>query len=121
MAQSLSTYESGAAVRASTSAAAASAASSSSVADSAAPIPASRPLANPRSLHASSQTLAAQYPLRILVVEDNQVNMRLVVRMLSALGYMGDAVAQSWNGAEAVDRVVTQGLHADIILMDNIM
>jgi hypothetical protein len=121
MPQSMPTYESDAAVSASASAAVASAASSSSVADSVAPIPATQSLADPRSLNASSQSLASQYPLRILVVEDNQVNMRLVVRMLSALGYTGDAVAQSWNGAEAVERVVTQGLHADIILMDNIM
>jgi CheY-like chemotaxis protein len=74
----------------------------------------------PQSLsNGSSRSFAASYPLSILAVEDNAINMKLVVRMLGALGYTD--VAQCWNGAEAVEHVVRQKRHYQLILMDNIM
>jgi CheY-like chemotaxis protein len=116
---------------------------------------------------------ARQHPLRILVVEDNSVNARLVIRMLACMGYgnattappadvphwsptgspvplpspqaaaattsttaegsSSDAsasripdsslsvVEQVWNGAEAVELVVQQRRHYDLILLDSFM
>jgi CheY-like chemotaxis protein len=49
----------------------------------------------------------------VLVAEDNPVNMRVAMLMLSRLGYRADGVA---NGIEAVDAV--NGLPYDAVLMD---
>ncbi len=65
---------------------------------------------NAHSLH---QNLAEAYPLSILVVEDNKVNQKLVLRMLSKLGYQAD-LAQ--NGQEAVELALENAY--DLILMD---
>jgi signal transduction histidine kinase/DNA-binding response OmpR family regulator/ligand-binding sensor domain-containing protein len=54
-----------------------------------------------------------QYPLKILVAEDNVVNQRVVVRHLERLGYRPDVVA---NGKEVL---TSMGQRAyDVILMD---
>jgi signal transduction histidine kinase/ligand-binding sensor domain-containing protein/CheY-like chemotaxis protein len=56
---------------------------------------------------------AKQYPLNILIAEDNPTNQKLADRVLSKLGYATDKVL---NGREAVD---AQDLHHyDVILMD---
>jgi signal transduction histidine kinase/ligand-binding sensor domain-containing protein/DNA-binding response OmpR family regulator len=56
---------------------------------------------------------AAEYPLRILVAEDNPVNQKLVEHILTKLGYTPTLAT---NGREAVDKSL---LHAyDLILMD---
>jgi len=116
----------------------------------------------------SDRAFARAFPLCILVVEDNKTNMKLVVRMLAALGY-GDGkitaaptgagatsstsagaskateagtgtpnaavprsdatssapgaslVCQAWNGQEAVEMVVRQARHFDLILMDSVL
>lgn len=54
-----------------------------------------------------------EYPLRILIAEDNPVNQKVVVSMLSKLGYRADTVG---NGKEAIQAVIRQKY--DVVLMD---
>ncbi len=51
--------------------------------------------------------------IRILVVEDNTVNQKLVVRLIEKFGFRADSVA---NGIEAVKAV--ESIHYDALLMD---
>ncbi|MDF9801183.1 signal transduction histidine kinase/ligand-binding sensor domain-containing protein/CheY-like chemotaxis protein [Catalinimonas alkaloidigena] len=60
-----------------------------------------------------SDRLAQEYPLNILVAEDNLVNQKLAIRILEKLGYHPDLAK---NGKEAV--AAAQNKHYDIILMD---
>ncbi|MEK6480708.1 two-component regulator propeller domain-containing protein [Catalinimonas sp. 4WD22] len=60
-----------------------------------------------------SVSLAQEYPLSILIAEDNLVNQKLAIRVLEKLGYQPDLAK---NGKEAVAAV--QNKHYDIILMD---
>ncbi|MEO1095173.1 MAG: response regulator [Cyanobacteria bacterium J06638_28] len=57
--------------------------------------------------------LGQQYPLRILVAEDNPVNQKLITAWLTKIGYQPDVVG---NGYEAIDALRRQ-LY-DVILMD---
>lgn len=57
--------------------------------------------------------LAQQFPLTILVAEDNLVNQQLLELMLESLGYSCDIVS---NGIEAIEAF--QNCHYDLILMD---
>jgi PAS domain S-box-containing protein len=57
--------------------------------------------------------MAARHPLRILLAEDNVVNQKLALRLLSQMGYRADVAA---NGLEAVQAVERQPY--DLILMD---
>jgi signal transduction histidine kinase/ActR/RegA family two-component response regulator len=57
--------------------------------------------------------LADRHPLRVLVAEDNVVNQKVVMAMLSHLGYRPDLVA---NGEEAVDAV--RRVPYDVVFMD---
>ena len=56
---------------------------------------------------------AAKHPLRILVAEDNAVNQKLALKLLSQMGYDADVAA---NGLEAVAAVERQ--RYDVVLMD---
>jgi CheY-like chemotaxis protein len=57
--------------------------------------------------------LGKRHPLKILVVEDNQVNQKLALRILEQMGYRADIAS---NGLEAVESVERQTY--DVILMD---
>ncbi len=62
---------------------------------------------------AFNQDFGTQYPLSILLVEDNIINQKVALNFLRRLGYMSDVVG---NGVLAVDAVKAQNY--DLILMD---
>lgn len=58
-------------------------------------------------------TMATRLPLRILLAEDNAVNQKLALRILSQMGYRADVAG---NGIEAIQAIERQAY--DVILMD---
>ncbi|MDB5912780.1 MAG: hypothetical protein JWP22_1455 [Ramlibacter sp.] len=58
-------------------------------------------------------TLGQTLPLRILVAEDNEINRKVVLRMLAGFGYQADVAC---NGAQAIEAVQRQDY--DLVLMD---
>jgi CheY-like chemotaxis protein len=58
-------------------------------------------------------TLAARVPLKILIVEDNQINQKVATRMLHRFGYKADIAG---NGAEAIEALDIQ--RYDVVFMD---
>ncbi|HKX42409.1 MAG TPA: GAF domain-containing protein, partial [Burkholderiaceae bacterium] len=72
--------------------------------------PRARPAAPKSTL---DMTLAARHPLRILLAEDNLVNQKLALRLLSQMGYRADVAA---NGIEAIESIERQPY--DVVLMD---
>lgn len=59
------------------------------------------------------ENFARQFPLRILVAEDNAINQRLILQVLKKLGYQADLAE---NGQEALESVKNGGY--DLVLMD---
>ena len=57
--------------------------------------------------------MATRHPLRILLAEDNLVNQKLALRLLSQMGYQADVAV---NGLQAIERVEQQTY--DLVLMD---
>ena len=62
---------------------------------------------------ATDPDMAKQFPLRILLAEDNLVNQKLALRLLQQMGYRADVAS---NGSEALESVARQTY--DVILMD---
>ncbi len=71
---------------------------------------AAKPLKQANSRHAMGQKLS---PLEILLAEDNPINQKVVVHMLTKMGHKVTAVA---NGQKALDRLESN--HFDLVLMD---
>ena len=63
-----------------------------------------------------SPDFAAQYPLNILIAEDNAINQKLIATILNKLGYQPDFAV---NGREAIDLYTIYG--HNLILMDVLM
>jgi signal transduction histidine kinase/DNA-binding response OmpR family regulator/HPt (histidine-containing phosphotransfer) domain-containing protein len=57
--------------------------------------------------------MAERHPLRVLLVEDNEVNTKVALRLLSGFGYRADVAA---DGVEAIEAVKRQPY--DIVFMD---
>ena len=57
--------------------------------------------------------MSTRHPLRILLAEDNLVNQKLALRLLSQMGYTADLAV---NGQQAIERVEQQ--RYDLVLMD---
>jgi CheY-like chemotaxis protein len=82
--------------------------------------PASRPAATRKR---GNPQLAKQYPINILIAEDNETNRRILVASLKRLGYVTDNIAVAFDGVEAVDQYAARldnpkGKRFDLILMD---
>ena len=71
------------------------------------------PVVKPPSQISSEQQRLHRSQVRLLVAEDNQVNLRLITLMLQKFGYRADVAA---NGVEVLQAMQRQ--HYDIILMD---
>ncbi|MBN8505902.1 MAG: response regulator [Burkholderiales bacterium] len=69
--------------------------------------------AKPAGTASADPAMAARHPLRILLAEDNVVNQKLALRLLSQMGYRADVAS---NGVEAVESVSRQTF--DLVLMD---
>jgi CheY-like chemotaxis protein/HPt (histidine-containing phosphotransfer) domain-containing protein len=67
----------------------------------------------PPTVNRLDATLAARYPLRILLVDDNDINQRVGLLLLQQMGYQADLVP---NGLEALRAVERQPY--DVIFMD---
>jgi CheY-like chemotaxis protein len=65
------------------------------------------------SLNPLSDDFAKQYPLHILIAEDNLINQKIATKILSKLGYHPELAN---NGKEVMEMVSSE--HYDIILMD---
>ncbi len=66
-----------------------------------------------KSVREAGEVMAERFPLNILLVEDNQLNRRVIQNMLDKLGYKVDTAV---NGRLAVE--ITKKHAYDIILMD---
>jgi CheY-like chemotaxis protein/HPt (histidine-containing phosphotransfer) domain-containing protein len=74
---------------------------------------AAAPVERERAAPSVDPEMAQRLPLRILLAEDNAVNQKLALRILSRMGYRADVSA---NGLEAIQALERQGY--DVILMD---
>jgi len=71
------------------------------------------PGAKPAARAALDPQMAVRHPLRILLAEDNVVNQKLALRLLSQMGYGADVAV---NGLQALERIGQQ--RYDVVLMD---
>jgi CheY-like chemotaxis protein len=68
------------------------------------------------SANSLSDNFSSQFPLRILIAEDNLTNQKIATRILTKLGYQPDIA----NNGKEVMEMISQD-HYDIILMDVLM
>jgi CheY-like chemotaxis protein len=78
---------------------------------------------SPRKRPGINHNLASQYPLKILIAEDNPTNRNVAIGALTKLGYSKDKIAIAFDGLEAVKKFNESLLHPstqrfDAILMD---
>jgi signal transduction histidine kinase/ActR/RegA family two-component response regulator len=71
------------------------------------------PADKPATKTAIDPQMASRHPLRILLAEDNLVNQKLALRLLSQMGYTADVAV---NGQKAIEAVETKAY--DLVLMD---
>lgn len=71
---------------------------------------------NNKPKHPVTAEFANEFPIKILVAEDDQINQHLAVKMLNKLGYKPDIVS---SGKEAIE-IVSEKQY-DLILMDGLM
>jgi CheY-like chemotaxis protein len=64
----------------------------------------------------AEESLAARLPLRILLVDDNDINLKVAVRILQQLGYQPELAV---NGREALEMIETKP--TDLVFMDVMM
>ncbi|SHN28084.1 two-component regulator propeller domain-containing protein [Mucilaginibacter sp. OK098] len=67
----------------------------------------------PQAVSTFSEEFATLYPLEILIAEDNLINQKLAVRILTKMGYNPHVVA---NGHEALNAIIVKKY--DMVLMD---
>jgi CheY-like chemotaxis protein len=60
-----------------------------------------------------SESFSKEYPMRILVAEDNEINQKLIIKILSKLGYPASLAK---NGKEVLE--MADLARYDLILMD---
>ena len=78
--------------------------------------PGKQPAQEEKSKTVLSEDFAKLYPLDILLAEDNLINQKLAMKVLSKLGYTPELAN---NGKEAVEKLMLKDFH--IILMDMLM
>jgi signal transduction histidine kinase/putative methionine-R-sulfoxide reductase with GAF domain/ActR/RegA family two-component response regulator len=76
-------------------------------------VAAGAPASKPAAKATIDPQMAQRHPLRILLAEDNVVNQKLALRLLSQMGYSADVAV---NGLQAVERIEQQVY--DVVLMD---
>lgn len=67
---------------------------------------------------ALNTTLASQYPLRVLVVDDNGVNRKVAELTLARLGYQPAVAADGLQAVDQVAQAQAEGRRLDLIFMD---
>lgn len=72
-----------------------------------------KPIAEERTEAQNEQEFSSQYPLRILLAEDNPINQLLATKMLNTIGY---EPVKAENGLEVLEMMKTESF--DLILMD---
>ena len=73
----------------------------------------SKPIVEERTEAQNEEEFSSQYPLRILLAEDNPINQLLATKMLNTIGY---EPVKAENGLEVLDILKTETF--DLILMD---